>query len=80
MDAKTLAAVRQRLETPPTNGEHIGLYNVAARLRLQADGSQMKIDSRPGVGTQVELDLPLIIREETEEEKENPNAENPYCG
>lgn len=80
MDAKTLAAVRQRLETPPTNGEHIGLYNVAARLRLQADGSQMKIDSRPGVGTQVELDLPLIIREETEEEKENPNAENPDCG
>ena len=80
MDEKTLAAVRRRLETPPTNGEHIGLYNVAARLRLQADGSRMKIDSRPGEGTQVELDLPLIIREENEEEKEDPNAENPDCG
>ena len=48
--------------------EHIGIYNVAARLRLLDARSRMVVRSRPGRGTAVILYLPLVENEEEFEE------------
>jgi len=76
MSAEQLESVRRRLQDPPVNGEHIGMYNVAARLRLLGDGSRLDVRSTPGGGTEVILDLPLI----TTEDKEDEDAEDPDRG
>lgn len=75
MSAEQLAALRQRLESPPANGEHIGVYNVAARLKLLGGGCRLEIDSRQGEGTSAVLWLPLVVREE----KEEPDDQDPDC-
>ena len=54
MDADTLKLVRERLTEHSSSGEHLGLYNVAARLRLGENG-RIKVDSEPGFGSNVEL-------------------------
>ena len=55
----------QRLETclqqttPPQ--EHIGLYNVASRLRLAGDAYHLNIRNRTDGGTSVSIRLPLLL-------------------
>ena len=48
--------------------EHIGIYNVAARLRLLDERCRVVVRSRPGRGTAVILYLPLVENEEEFEE------------
>lgn len=67
MSAEQLAAMHERLKSPPANGEHIGIYNVAARLKLLGGGCRLEIDSKQGEGTSAALWLPLVIQEEKEE-------------
>ena len=68
MDRDALRTVRARLQEPPKTGEHIGIYNVASRLRLLDPPGQLRLYSREGVGTRAVLFLPLI---ETGEEEED---------
>ena len=62
MDEETCRTLTQRMETRQDDlqGQSIGLYNVNQRIKL-CYGSQygLKIHSRLGEGTQVELSLPL---------------------
>ncbi|MGN0662004.1 MAG: histidine kinase [Faecalibacterium sp.] len=70
-----LAQLRGALEYLAAHGaagerwEHIGVYNVAARLRLLDTRARLLVRSRPGRGTAVVLYLPL--KEQTEEENED---------
>lgn len=68
MDHETLRTVRARLKDPPKTGEHIGIYNVAARLRLLDPPGTLRLYSRQKGGTRAVLFLPLI---ETGEEDED---------
>ena len=68
MDREILHAVRARLKNPPKTGEHIGIYNVAARLQLLNPPGTLRLYSRQGRGTRSVLFLPLI---ETGEEEED---------
>ena len=61
MGAETLEALRNNLKNPPTTGEHIGVYNVAARLRLWGKEYGMDIQSEQGKGTAAVLCLPQIL-------------------
>lgn len=70
MAEDALAVLRKNLESPPEAGEHIGLYNVAARLRLRGKGCGLTIGSRLGEGTQVALRLPLVVQESEAEDSD----------
>ena len=61
MSRETLEALRNNLQNPPTTGEHIGVYNVAARLRLWGKEYGMDIYSEQGKGTAAVLRLPLVL-------------------
>ena len=61
-----LHELQTALESPDERWEHIGVYNVAARLRLLDPRCALKVRSHPGRGTAVSLYLPLV--EPTEEE------------
>lgn len=61
MSPETLAALRDHLRQPPTTGEHIGVYNVAARLRLRGEAYGLDIQSRQGKGTTAVIHLPLVL-------------------
>lgn len=76
MEEEALNRLRETLKSPPDTGDHIGLYNVAARLRLRGEGFGLSIDSAPGQGTRVELRMPLIL----EESEETEDAEDPDRG
>lgn len=76
MGPEELAALQESLKSPPDTGNHIGLYNVAARLRLRGEGFGLTIASTLGKGTQVDLRMPLIL----EESEETEDAEDPDCG
>ena len=67
MTKETLDNFRTNLQNPPTTGEHIGAYNVAARLRLWGRECGMEIQSEQGSGTTVILRLPLVTLWEEEE-------------
>lgn len=69
MPAQTLQTLRANLHQPPDSGEHIGLYNVAARLRLFDERCKFDVHSRYGHGTCAVMYLPLI---ETPEETDAP--------
>lgn len=64
MDRDTLRTVREQLQTVPKEGKHIGLSNVAARLRLLAPPGRLAVYATPGKGTRAVLFLPLIEPEE----------------
>lgn len=69
--AHELKALQSQLKDPPssTNGvnEHIGLMNVACRIRLQyGEEYGLWIESDPGSGTRQILTLPVTPKEETE--------------
>ena len=59
-----LEQLKNALAKPGERWEHIGVYNVAARLRLLNERSHLKICSHPGRGTAIRLYLPLIEPEE----------------
>ena len=59
-----LEQLKNALAKPGERWEHIGVYNVAARLRLLDERSHLKICSHPGRGTAIRLYLPLIEPEE----------------
>lgn len=61
-----MAQLRKALGQPGERWEHIGLYNVAERLRLLDKSCRMSVCSRPGRGTSVRLYLPLVERAEEE--------------
>ena len=61
-----LHELQTALGSPDERWEHIGVYNVAARLRLLDPRCALKVRSHPGRGTAVSLYLPLV--EPTEEE------------
>ena len=74
MSREALEQMRQNLRQPPTSGEHIGVYNVAARLRLRGREYGMDIQSEPGRGTEARLRLPLVtLLEEEEDDGEDPD-------
>lgn len=61
MGPENLEALRNNLKNPPTTGEHIGVYNMAARLRLWGKEYGMDIQSEQGKGTSAVLRLPQIL-------------------
>lgn len=66
MSPEALDNLRRNLRNPPTAGEHIGVYNVAARLRLWGREYGMDILSEQGKGTTAALRLPLVTLWEEE--------------
>ena len=71
MSAEALEALRNNLKNPPTTGEHIGVYNVAARLRLWGQEYGMEIESERGKGTAAVLRLPRILSWEEEGDEDD---------
>lgn len=61
MAPETLERLRATLQDPPTTGEHIGVYNVAARLRLRGEEYGLDIQSEQGKGTAAVVRLPRIL-------------------
>ena len=55
-----LEQLKHALAQPGERWEHIGVYNVAARLRLLDARCRLEICSHPGRGTAIRLYLPLI--------------------
>ena len=68
IEPEQLQQLRTALEQPAPRWEHIGIYNVAARLRLLDTRCRVVVRSRPGRGTAVILYLPLVENEEEFEE------------
>ena len=66
IEPEQLARLQAGLAAPGDRWEHIGVYNVAARLRLLDKRCRFEVRSHPGRGTAVSLYLPLV--ELTEEE------------
>ena len=60
IEPEQLAQLQAGLASPGDKWEHIGVYNVAARLRLMDKRCRFEIRSRPGLGTAVCLYLPLV--------------------
>lgn len=73
MTPQALETLHKNLLNPPTTGEHIGVYNVAARLRLRGAEYGLDIQSESGKGTVAAVRLPLVI---LEEEGGAPDGEN----
>lgn len=71
MSPEALAALQNNLKSPPTTGEHIGVYNVAARLQLWGEEYGMDILSEQGKGTSAVLRLPLVLPWEEEDETDD---------
>lgn len=71
MSQQTLEALRGNLQNPPTTGEHIGVYNVAARLRLWGKEYGIDIQSEQGKGTSAVLRLPRVLSWEEEGEADD---------
>ncbi len=63
MNEETLCRMKEKLENPTITGEHIGICNVAARLRMRGD-SGFTLDSKEKEGTVVEMYMPLKMVEE----------------
>lgn len=68
VEPEQLKKMRTALEQPGERWEHIGIYNVAARLRLLDPNCRMAVRSRAGKGTLVVMYLPLVENEEEFEE------------
>ncbi len=69
MSAEELARLSAQLHSGVSAGEHIGLYNVAARLRLSGRAEELEICSEKGGGTSATMRLPLSIAGEMEEQE-----------
>ena len=64
IEPEQLAQLQAGLAAPGDRWEHIGVYNVAARLRLLDKRCRFEVRSHPGWGTAVSLYLPLVELEE----------------
>lgn len=67
MTEEALSQLKEHLYSPSLTGEHIGMYNVATRLRLAGKDYGLEIQSEPGAGTTAVMRLPLVIDEGKEE-------------
>jgi two-component system sensor histidine kinase YesM len=60
ISASRLVQINSQLSNPLDGGKHIGLQNVAWRVRLRfGELGQLRMESQPGVGTTVWVTLPL---------------------
>ena len=66
MTQEALTKLLGNLREPPTTGDHIGLYNVAARLRLRGEDYGLDVQSQHGTGTTAIMTLPLVTASEEE--------------
>lgn len=73
MTEEKLAQLRENLLRASDTGEHIGLYNVAARLRMLGPEFGLAIYSQTDIGTRVELRLPLV--RESQEESDDTDTD-----
>lgn len=65
---RELETLRQKLNGPSEPGS-IGLYNVQARLRLHyGPGCVLDIQSQPGAGTTVSVDIPILPQDPLEQD------------
>ncbi len=67
MSEEALARLRDQLQNGALTGEHIGLYNVAARLRLSGRSDGLEIRSEANEGTSATMRLPLVLAEQEKE-------------
>lgn len=67
MTEEVLSRLKEHMYSPSLTGEHIGMYNVATRLRLAGREYGLEIQSEPGAGTAALMRLPLVIAEGKEE-------------
>lgn len=74
MEADRLEQIKGRLYDQDAAGEHIGLSNVAYRLRLLGAGCDLEISSEKGRGTTVVLTLPLETIEEEDEDDQDTDS------
>jgi Predicted signal transduction protein with a C-terminal ATPase domain len=78
MNSAELKKLQDNLINPPLSGTHIGLYNIAARLKLWDASSGIAVSSEEGKGTRVDIYLPYETNDnldETEDgEEEAGNA------
>lgn len=60
MKQETLLWIRERMQDSSEPGEHVGLFNTHKRLRLAyGDRHGLKIRSKSGLGTCLEMSIPL---------------------
>lgn len=71
MDMEKLQMLRSRLLDPPVTGEHIGLYSVAARLKLMDVRCRLEVTSKQGKGTTIRIEMPLMLKREEEEDDQD---------
>lgn len=64
MKPEDLEALQEKLGRSDIPSSHIGVYNVAARIRMLGERYGMDFNSTEGHGTVVSLRLPLILEEE----------------
>jgi len=74
MDEEKLQMLRSRLLDPPVTGEHIGLYSVAARLKLMDVRCRLEVTSKQGQGTAIRIEMPLMFRKEEEEDDQDTDC------
>ena len=60
------AAADRKLESESGNRSHIGIGNTRRRLAISHPGSQLNVESSPGQGTRVTIEIPLAGAEVTE--------------
>lgn len=65
MSRETLQDLQEKLKNPTITGEHIGICNVAARLKLRG-GADFELTSKENAGTSIEMRMPLVMLEEEE--------------
>ena len=63
MSEEALERLHAQLQSGSPTGEHIGLYNVAARRKLSGRSQGLEIRSEAGVGTSARMRLPLVTAE-----------------
>lgn len=74
MKNEDLEALRSRLLDSPVTGEHIGLYTVAARLKLLDARCSLKVSSEEGYGTTISIEMPLVLKKEEEEDDQDTDS------
>ncbi len=70
MDIQRLQVLRSRLLDPPVTGEHIGIYTVAARLKLMDVRCRLEVTSEKGNGTAITIEMPLVLKKEEEDDQD----------
>ena len=69
MEVHQLQMLQSRLLDPPVTGEHIGIYSVAARLKLLDSRCRLEVDSQKSEGTIIRIEMPLLEKKEEEDDQ-----------